>query len=59
MQKVKVRIEGKTKSHVYNAARALGVNITKVYPMRGGNGFMGYGWTREPYSTEYQAKQAS
>jgi hypothetical protein len=55
MSKVQIRIEGRTKSQVYNAARVMGVIITKVYAMRNGHGYMGYGYSKENISEEYNA----
>jgi hypothetical protein len=40
---VRVRVEGKTREHVALAAQQMGVQLGRVYPMRGGQGFMGYG----------------
>ena len=43
-KKVKVRLQGGTERQVENTAKELGIKLSKVYPMRRGEGYMGYGF---------------
>lgn len=45
---VKVRVEGKTREHVILAAKEMGVSLQRIYLMRSGQGFMGYGIKKVP-----------
>jgi hypothetical protein len=47
---VKVRIEGTTQAHVFNAGRTLNCTINRIYPMRKGHGFFAYGVSNNPVS---------
>lgn len=56
--KARVRIEAETQEDVWAAAKSMGVQISRVYPLREGGGYFGYG-TRVCLRNKIDAKIAA